>query len=130
MHTWAHDVRFSTSSDQVHELPWGHRRIGNNREGTLSFFLTFLYTIKLFSLLIKCSISYTIERFKAFTIFSLVTTPSWQLKPKLVKQSFALKTIFCTMNGNHGLKNKAIISTLQWDHATDLRYVNLPVYLS
>ena len=24
----------------MHELPWGHWRIGNNREGTLSVFLT------------------------------------------------------------------------------------------
>ena len=29
-----------TSCPQVHELPWGHWRIGNNREGTLSVFLT------------------------------------------------------------------------------------------
>ena len=26
-----------TSCAQVHELPWGPWRIGNNREGTLSF---------------------------------------------------------------------------------------------
>ena len=29
---------------------------------------------------------------------------------------------------NHGLKNKAIISMLQWDHTTELRYVNLSVF--
>ena len=28
-----------TSGAQVHELPWSHWRIGNNREGTLSDFL-------------------------------------------------------------------------------------------
>ena len=32
------------SCAQVHELPWGHWRIGNNREGTLSvFFTTYIY---------------------------------------------------------------------------------------
>ena len=31
---------------------------------------------------------------------------------------------------NHGLKNKAMISTLQWLHMTELRYVNLSVFLS
>ena len=29
---------------------------------------------------------------------------------------------------NYGLKNKAIISMLQWDHTTELRYVNLSVF--
>ena len=29
-----------TSCAQVHELPWGHWHIGNNREGTLSVFLS------------------------------------------------------------------------------------------
>ena len=29
-----------TPCAQVHELPWGHWRIGNNREGTLPVFLT------------------------------------------------------------------------------------------
>ena len=29
-----------TSCAQVHELAWGHWRIGNNRKGTLSVFLT------------------------------------------------------------------------------------------
>ena len=33
------------------------------------------------------------------------------------------------MKENHGLKRKAIISTLQWDHTTGLRYVNLSVFL-
>ena len=33
------------------------------------------------------------------------------------------------MKENHGLKKKAIISTLRWDHTTGLRYVNLSVFL-
>ena len=34
-----------------------------------------------------------------------------------------------TMKENHGLKSKAIVSTLQWDHTTGLMYVNLLVFL-
>ena len=36
--TWTHDNR--TSNAQVHELLWSHWQIGNNREDTLSVFLT------------------------------------------------------------------------------------------
>ena len=42
---------------------------------------------------------------------------------------FTLENLFCTMKENHGLKSKAIVSTLQWDHTTGLRYVNLSVFL-
>ena len=38
-----------TSCAQVHELPWGHWRIGNNREGTLSVFLTIYILLKVTS---------------------------------------------------------------------------------
>ena len=37
------------------------------------------------------------------------------------------ESLFCTKKEIHGLKNKTIISILQWDHATELRYVNLSV---
>ena len=47
---------------------------------------------------------------------------------KIEKQSFMLENLFCTKKENHGLKNKAIISMLQWDHTTELRYVNLLVF--
>ena len=45
--TWAHVVQFHSlemcsraSCAQLHELPRGHWRIGNNRDGKLSVFLT------------------------------------------------------------------------------------------
>ena len=41
---------------------------------------------------------------------------------------YARKSLL-SMKENHGLKNKAIISTLQWNHTTELRYVNLSVFL-
>ena len=37
------------------------------------------------------------------------------------------ESLFCTKKEIHGLKNKTIISILQWDHTTELRYVNLSV---
>ena len=36
-----------TSCAQVHELPWDHWRISNNREGTLSVFLTIYIYVNL-----------------------------------------------------------------------------------
>ena len=45
--TWTHDVWFDVRYAQVHELPWDHWQIGNNREGTLSVFLT-IYTYLLY----------------------------------------------------------------------------------
>ena len=37
-----------TSCAQLHELPWSHLRIGNNREGTLSVFLTLYIYIHIY----------------------------------------------------------------------------------
>ena len=51
------------------------------------------------------------------------------IKSKEEKQSFTLENFFCTMKENHELKSKAIISTLQWDHTTGLRYAKLSVFL-
>ena len=42
---------------------------------------------------------------------------------------FHARNFFCTMKENHGLKSKAMIPTLEWDHTTELRYVNLLVFL-
>ena len=47
---------------------------------------------------------------------------------QIQKQSFTLENVFCTIKENHGTKTKATISTLQWDHTRELKYVNLSVY--
>ena len=51
------------------------------------------------------------------------------IKSKDRETIFHARNLFCTMKENHGLKNKAIISTLQWDHMIELRCVNLSVFL-
>ena len=46
-----------TSCAQVHELPWGHWQIGNNREGTLCVFLTtYIYYARLTSVRFEHSV--------------------------------------------------------------------------
>ena len=46
------------------------------------------------------------------------------IKAKDGETIFHAKKSLLYYKQNHGLKNKAIISTLQWDHTTELGYDN------
>ena len=51
------------------------------------------------------------------------------IKPKDREIIFHARKYLLYNKENHGLKNKAIIWTLQWDHPIELRYVVLSVFL-
>ena len=51
------------------------------------------------------------------------------IKSKDRETIFHARKYLLYTEGEPWIKNKAIISTLQWDHTTELRYVNLSVFL-
>ena len=52
------------------------------------------------------------------------------IKPKDRERIFHPRKSLLYKKEDHGLKSKEIILTLQWDHKTLLRSVNLSVFLS